>query len=211
MDINYLNRLLIESWSYDTCVPSLRDNWNNDIPSLGQCAITALIVNDFFGGKIMRCMTSSGSHYYNLINDEIIDLTVNQFFGILPLYDSGEERTKEYLLSNDNTKERYLLLLNSLKRKIDNINNKKYKLINSNGVEYESEKPGSLGGNKKLKIYGRLDCCSAKRWIDKGYYIGNRVFFENEETAIAAGYRPCAICMPQEYKIWKRTKNLNKI
>lgn len=159
----------------------------------------------------MRCMSSTGSHYYNLINNSIVDLTVNQFFGEVPLYNKGEERTREYLLSNKDTKERYLLLLNSLKRKMDNINNKTYKLIDSNGIEYDSKYPGTFGGNKKLKIYGKLDCSSAKRWIEKGYYINNRVFFENEETAIAAGYRPCAICMPDRYKVWKKTKKLNNV
>jgi len=59
-----------------------------------------------------------------------------------------------------------------------------------------------------MKLYGRLDCPSAKRWIDKGKYISNRVFFESEEVAIAAGYRPCAICMPNEYKEWKKSKDL---
>ena len=88
---------------------------------------------------------------------------------------------------------------------------KKYKLINAEGNTYESIIPGTLGGNKKLKIYGRLDCPSALRWIEKGYYIDKRVFFLDEETAIEAGYRPCAICMPEEYQNWqakvrKRTK-----
>ena len=80
---------------------------------------------------------------------------------------------------------------------------KLYKLINENGEHYESPVPGSLGGNKKLKIYGRLDCKSANKWIQKGYYVDNRVFFLDEETAILAGYRPCAICMPEEYQKWK--------
>lgn len=66
-----------------------------------------------------------------------------------------------------------------------------------------SNTPGTLAGNRKLKIYGRLDCQSAKRWIEKGYYISNRVFFRNEGIAIAAGYRPCAKCMPDKYKEWK--------
>ena len=48
-----------------------------------------------------------------------------------------------------------------------------------------------------------LDCKSAKRWLAKGMYAEYRVFFKDEATAIAAGYRPCAICMPEEYKIWK--------
>lgn len=87
--------------------------------------------------------------------------------------------------------------------------NKKYKLLDEHGVEYISEIPGTLGGNKKLKIYGKLDCPSAKRWIEKGYYIENRVFFANEEVAISAGYRPCAVCMPKEYKIWKREQQTN--
>ena len=82
-----------------------------------------------------------------------------------------------------------------------------YKLIDENGKEYLSDIPGTLGGNKKLKIYGRLDCPSANNWIEKGHYIGNRVFFINEETAIKAGYRPCAVCMKKEYEEWKIQQN----
>ena len=74
-----------------------------------------------------------------------------------------------------------------------------------------SDIPGKLGGNKKIKIYGRLDCPSAKNWIEKGYYISNRVFFENEDIAIAAGYRPCAICMPNEYKKWKNNQKTKRL
>ena len=88
---------------------------------------------------------------------------------------------------------------------------KTYKLINSLGEVYESSVPGKLGGNKKLKIYGRLDCKSANKWLKKGYYAANRVFFIDEETAISAGYRPCAICMPEAYQAWKtKTRKLTK-
>jgi methylphosphotriester-DNA--protein-cysteine methyltransferase len=30
-----------------------------------------------------------------------------------------------------------------------------------------------------------------------------RVFFADEATATAAGYRPCAVCMRDEYRAWK--------
>ncbi len=83
------------------------------------------------------------------------------------------------------------------------MDDKLYKLTNENGEEYLSSIPGSLGGNKRLKIYGRLDCPSANRWIEKGYYVQDRVFFIDEETAIKAGYRPCAVCMKKEYEEWK--------
>ena len=80
---------------------------------------------------------------------------------------------------------------------------KLYKLIDENGKEYLSNIPGTLGGNKRLKIYGRLDCPSANMWISKGYYVKDRVFFSDEEIAIKAGYRPCAVCMKKEYEEWK--------
>ena len=59
----------------------------------------------------------------------------------------------------------------------------------------------TLGGNKKLKIYGKLECRAGKRMK-----VGNRVFFENSTEAINAGYRPCAVCLREEYTIWKERK-----
>ena len=79
-----------------------------------------------------------------------------------------------------------------------------YKLIDREGNLYESKEKGQLGGHKKLKIYGTLDCPSALRYIAKGQYVQHRVFFKNEETAKAAGYRPCGVCMKKEYEEWKK-------
>lgn len=31
----------------------------------------------------------------------------------------------------------------------------------------------------------------------------HRVFFADEQTAIAAGYRPCAVCLRERYREWK--------
>ena len=82
---------------------------------------------------------------------------------------------------------------------------KKYTLLGPKGP-YESQIPGKLGGHRRDKIYGRLDCPGALRWIARGKYVANRVFFRDERTAIACGYRPCAVCMPIEYKKWKVAK-----
>jgi methylphosphotriester-DNA--protein-cysteine methyltransferase len=78
-----------------------------------------------------------------------------------------------------------------------------YTLIGADGRPYESDMPGTLGGYKPRKIYGRLDCPSALRYIAKGHYVRHRVFFADEATAVAAGYRPCAVCMPEAYRAWK--------
>ena len=67
--------------------------------------------------------------------------------------------------------------------------------------------PGRLGGNRASRIYGRLDCPSAVRALRLGY-AKRRVFFADEAAAIAAGYRPCAVCMREEYLRWKRERRL---
>lgn len=45
-------------------------------------------------------------------------------------------------------------------------------------------------------------CPSAIRALPRGY-AKRRVFFADEATAIAAGYRPCSVCMRDEYRRWK--------
>jgi methylphosphotriester-DNA--protein-cysteine methyltransferase len=80
------------------------------------------------------------------------------------------------------------------------------KLVGADGVETLSATPGTLGGHRKNRIYGRLDCAGAARWIAKGHYVRQRVFFADEATAVAAGYRPCARCMPGEYAAWRSAR-----
>ncbi|HEY5490622.1 MAG TPA: Ada metal-binding domain-containing protein, partial [Gemmatimonadaceae bacterium] len=57
---------------------------------------------------------------------------------------------------------------------------------------------------RRRRVYGLLDCKAARRALaNGGSYSQQRVFFADEATARAAGYRPCATCMPAEYKAWK--------
>lgn len=83
-----------------------------------------------------------------------------------------------------------------------------YILLDENGKGYISESPGTIGGHRKLRIYGSLDCPSALKWIAKGKYVKHRVFFADEETAIKAGYRPCSVCMRTAYLRWKQNDRL---
>jgi methylphosphotriester-DNA--protein-cysteine methyltransferase len=55
-----------------------------------------------------------------------------------------------------------------------------------------------IGGNKQLKIYGKLNCKSGKR-----LKRNNRVFFVSEHAAIQNGYRPCGHCLKAAYQLWK--------
>ena len=79
-----------------------------------------------------------------------------------------------------------------------------FRLLAADRQFYASTTPGSLAGNARMKIYGRLDCSSANRAVARGNtYQKHRVFFADEATAIAAGYRPCGTCMRQQYRIWR--------
>jgi len=77
-------------------------------------------------------------------------------------------------------------------------------LIGRDGKSYQSPVPGTLGGHRGARIYGRLCCRAALQAIARGGYVGHRVFFLDEVTAVAAGYRPCAVCLPEQYAAWKK-------
>ncbi|MFJ1973986.1 Ada metal-binding domain-containing protein [Streptomyces sp. NPDC087903] len=78
-----------------------------------------------------------------------------------------------------------------------------YWLLGADGTPCHSDLPGTLGGHRRMRLYGRLDCVSALRAIARGQYVAHRVFFLDEASAVAAGYRPCARCLPQQYARWK--------
>lgn len=60
----------------------------------------------------------------------------------------------------------------------------------------------TFAGNKRLKIYGTLECISGKKMK-----VENRVFFQDTSEAIVLGYRPCGHCMKADYLQWKNKKN----
>ena len=80
----------------------------------------------------------------------------------------------------------------------------RYRLIAADGSVLSSPTPGTFGGHRRRRVYGRLDCKAARRALNLGgSYAQQRVFFADEATARAAGYRPCATCLPEAYKAWK--------
>ncbi|WP_335935046.1 Ada metal-binding domain-containing protein [Streptomyces sp. PTD5-9] len=78
-----------------------------------------------------------------------------------------------------------------------------YTLTGPDDQPYPSTTPGTYGGHRRGRLYGRLDCPSARRAVAAGGYVRHRVFFADEATALTAGYRPCAVCLPERYRQWK--------
>jgi hypothetical protein len=107
----YLFKCIRESWSEDT---SYKNIWTKECPELNQCAVTAMLIQDYFGGDLLRCKCSDGSsHYWNRLSDgEMIDLTIKQFkySGIKPYKDKFMVRDRKVLNRYKDTYRRYLKL-----------------------------------------------------------------------------------------------------
>lgn len=116
MDKNLLKKALLWAWSSETT----QGKWDPLNPSLGQCAVTAVVVQDYFGGELLRCkMTNDGSHYWNRMPDGTMeDFTEEQFdsIEIKPLKDDFVVREREYVLSFPATAARYEIL----KQRVEN-------------------------------------------------------------------------------------------
>jgi len=89
------------------------------------------------------------------------------------------------------------------RRPVSPLPSPEWTLLDASGRPYGSTTPETLGGHRRTHIYGRLDCPGAARAVARGGYVAGRVFFPDEPTARAAGYRPCAVCLPGRYAAWK--------
>ncbi|MBZ9644582.1 hypothetical protein [Streptomyces sp. PSKA30] len=82
-----IDRALRASWAADTCSPDdlAHAGWQPDNPSWGHCDITALVVNDIFGGDLVLGEVhldgeQYGYHWWNRLASGIeLDLTREQF------------------------------------------------------------------------------------------------------------------------------------
>jgi len=117
-DESNLELALMKSWIRETSSDS--SNWNEQNPSLGQCAVTSLVVNDYLGGEIVwaNAHLPDGrniSHYFNKINGIEKDFTRRQFPAgtIIPTGVSKIKEfpsTRDYVMSYNLTRQRYELL-----------------------------------------------------------------------------------------------------
>ena len=109
---------LLGVWCKETAYPGCQEEYcYEQDPTLGQCAITAMLVNNIFGGTIHKIyLEGGGTHYFNKINDKYIDLTSDQFFGwgYDINYEPNEEVPVEYCCKSPNTAMRFNLLLERL-------------------------------------------------------------------------------------------------
>ena len=100
-----LAKAIAESWSRETSDDPQR--WSCDNPARGQCAVTALIVQDFFGGDLLRRYINLTPHYWNLLPNRFeLDLTKNQFKEVV-FSGTPTQSSRQFILSNSTTRRNY--------------------------------------------------------------------------------------------------------
>lgn len=112
MNIKNIKEILLHCYSKDLCYPKIQKQWNENNKCFGMCAITSLIINDYFGGYICKIYVDGISHYFNLIEGKTVDLTSSQFMHDID-YSNYQVVDRKNMLNKD-TLDRY----NNLKGKL---------------------------------------------------------------------------------------------
>ena len=106
--------LLSRVWCRKTCASRMRDEWSEDNKTLGQCTITAFLMQDIYGGKVYGVPLPDGNyHCFNAVGDRVFDLTSEQFPEPLDYRDRPEQFRENHL-----GKEEKRLRYEELKRKL---------------------------------------------------------------------------------------------
>ena len=106
-----LYRTLRRVWCRETCAPRLRGDWSEENPTLGQCSITAFLVQELFGGTVYGVPLPDGNfHCWNEIGPYRFDLTSEQFGAEKLCYENNPVQSREQHLSDADKRARFELL-----------------------------------------------------------------------------------------------------
>ena len=103
--------LLSEIWCAETCAPRMRSDWSPENKTLGQCSITAFLLQDLYGGKVFGVPLGDGNyHCFNVVGDCVFDLTSEQFGDKKLNYTDCPEQFRETHFAKEEKRQRYELL-----------------------------------------------------------------------------------------------------
>lgn len=102
-------------WCAETCAPRMRGDWTPENRTLGQCSITAFLLQDIFGGAVHGVPLEDGNyHCFNKVQDCVFDLTSEQFGDTVMSYENCPEQSRDVHFAKQEKKERYELLKSRL-------------------------------------------------------------------------------------------------
>ena len=112
-----LYRALWPLWTRETCTARMRDSWTEENRTVGQCAVTAFLAQDIFGGRVWGIpLPDGGVHCFNAADDCVFDLTSDQFGDQQLDYTLRYEQLRYNHFKQPGKRERYEALKEALRR-----------------------------------------------------------------------------------------------
>ena len=100
----------------------MQDEWSEDNKTLGQCSITAFLVQDIYGGKVYGILRPGGNyHCYNVVDGHLFDLTSEQFGDEVKelVYENNPEQLREVHFAKEEKRLRYEYLKKRVKEALN--------------------------------------------------------------------------------------------
>ncbi len=163
-DLRDMYDLLTETWSKETCAPRMQDEWTPQNMTLGQCSITAFLIQDIFGGDVYGIEREGGNyHCYNIIDGKTFDLTSEQFGEEVLVYENNPIQLREIHFEKEEKHQRYLNLKDKLAKRLDKLS--MLKLIDK-AAKGNTDAAGELAEAYFTGKYGDKNHIKAKKWAD---------------------------------------------
>jgi len=118
--IKKLEKAIKRSWDKKTCHPDVKV-WSKKNPSKGQCGVTALLIQEYLGGRI--AFNKKLHHVWNILsNKKEYDLTRKQFSNKTKIKKEGfisrENMFNNKLAIKAKVKERYKIFKKRIKNNL---------------------------------------------------------------------------------------------
>ncbi len=112
--------LLSEIWSAETCAPRMRGEWTRENLTLGQCSVTAFLMQDIYGGKVYGVPLEDGNyHCFNEAGGCVFDLTSEQFGETNLDYENCPEQDRKVHFAKEEKRLRYEKLKERLMKRLE--------------------------------------------------------------------------------------------
>lgn len=118
-DLRAFYDMLSTIWCKQTCAPRMQANWSEENKTLGQCSITAFLVQDIYGGEVYGVLRSGGNyHCYNVIEGCKVDLTSEQFGDEVLDYTENPVQLREVHFAKEEKRLRYEYLRAEVQKRV---------------------------------------------------------------------------------------------
>ena len=190
MDLNLIKYAIRSSWGTDTAYPMSPHPFLTGHPSTGQCAVSAVLLQDYVGGRLQKGRVNGlVSHYWNLIDGTAVDLTAEQFLPSAVIIGS-QAVLRESLMADATFRGRYQILKDRTAAFL-----KKYAALEQeisqcslcqNAVEKFTNHTISFGGKGDVLVVGEAPA-------KNGWRLSGTAWKTAAGQTIPSGKRLCAL------------------